>query len=104
MIENNIALIATTILSTPLGFLVILQALENQRYSVGFLKLMLATSPISLGAYFIENVSHVYLVACWSAYCILNVPPILFEAYRKGLYFFQNNPYRREINIRDFKR
>lgn len=108
------AIVATTALSTPIGILVVLQALENQRYTVGFLKLVAASSPIglgnyvALGDYFIDDPSPEWIVGCWSTYCLLLASIVAFEASIKARDFFRNriegDRYTRNINIEDFER
>ena len=100
----NFAIVCTGLLSAGFGVLITLQAIEARSYGSGFLKLLLGSSPVSLGTYFTNDGSWQVVAATWSFFCICVFSIVIVEVVRKIPAYLRNNPYKREIDTRDFDR
>ena len=109
MTGADYAIIASTVLCTPTGLLMVLNAMEKQQYKIGFLSTMLVSSPIGvLGTYFFDDATRFVIIGCWIIHCVLIALIIWIEAYVKLGEFVRsrisNIRYTRDIDIEDFRR
>ena len=105
---ENIAYSATTALSAVIGVYVLLllfEKKEKKNVIKDIVYLLASTSPISLYTYFAAGgVSEKFKLGCWALYCTTLAALFLIEVSFKIRYRFQNYPYKREINIKDYYR